>query len=59
MTKCSQIILFASDWLKQNKLPKNFEMIAEEHLADMLRSFYGTGLSKKGTEYSKSGFINL
>ena len=37
----------------------NFEELPVNQLADMLRKFYGTVLSKKGKEYSKSGLINL
>ena len=47
------------DWLKENEMDQNFELLPIEDLADMLRRFYGTVLSKKGNEYSKSGLVNL
>ena len=37
----------------------NFEQLPMDELADLLRKLYGTVLSKKGKEYSKSGFVNL
>ena len=47
------------DWLKENKMDLNFEVLPIEDLAEMLRRFYGTVLSRKGNEYSKSGLVNL
>ena len=37
----------------------NFEQLPPENLADILRKLYGTVLSGKGNEYSRSGLINL
>ena len=51
--------IFVPDWLKENEMDANFEVLSIEDLADMLRRFYGTVLSKKGNEYSKSGLVNL
>ena len=48
-----------SDWLRENKIPVEFELLEADKLADLLRKLYGTVLSKKGTPYSKSGMINL
>ena len=38
---------------------QKFEELNEEHLAEVLRKFYGTVRQKNGNEYSKSGMINL
>ena len=51
--------IFVPDWLKENEMDANFEVLSIEDLADMIRRFYGTVLSKKGNEYSKSGLVNL
>ena len=51
--------IFVPDWLKENEMDANFEVLSIEDLADMLRRFYGTVLSKKGNEYSRSGLVNL
>ena len=40
-------------------MDQNFEDLTVDELADLLRKFYGTVLSKQGKEYSKSGMINL
>ena len=40
-------------------MDQNFEELPVEQLADLLRQFYGTVLSKNHKEYSKSGLINL
>ena len=40
-------------------MDQNFKLLPIEDLADMLRRFYSTVLSKKGNEYSKSGLVNL
>ena len=37
----------------------NFEQLPPENLANALRKLYGTVLSRKGKEYSRSGLINL
>ena len=47
------------DWMRENKIPVEFELLDAEKLADLLRKLYGTVLSKKGKPYSKSGMINL
>ena len=38
---------------------QNFEDLPVDELADLLRKFCGTVLSKQGKEYNKSGMINL
>ena len=52
-------MVFLSDWLRENKLSVNFELLEVEELADLLRKMYGTVLARTGKEYSKSGMINL
>ena len=51
--------MIVSDWMKENQIPINFELLEAEKMADLLRKLYGTVLTKKGTPYSKSGMINL
>ena len=51
--------IYFSDWLKENKLPQSFEDKSKEDMAELLRKFYGTVLSRNGKEYSKSGMINI
>ena len=53
------IILLFVGCLKENKLNQKFEDLSVDNLAQLLRQFYGTVLSKNGKEYSKSGMINL
>ena len=53
------VFINCTDWLKENKMDQNFEDLPVDELADLLRKFYGTVLSKQGKEYSKSGMINL
>ena len=48
-----------SDWMQENKILVEFELLEADKLADLLRKLYGTVLFKKGTPYSKSGMINL
>ena len=45
--------------MRENNLSQDFENLPVNELADLLRQFYGTVLSKNGKEYSKSGLINL
>ena len=59
MINITKIHVFALDWLKQNKLPLQYEYLPTEDIAELLRKLYGTVLSKKGNEYSKSGLVNL
>ena len=40
-------------------MAQDFEDKPVEELADLLRQFYGTVLSKSGKEYSRSGLVNL
>ena len=40
-------------------MEQKFEEQSKEQLAENLRRFYGTVLSKNGKEYSKSGMINI
>ena len=51
--------MIVSDWMKENQIPIDFELLEAEKMADLLRKLYGTVLTKKGTPYSKSGMINL
>ena len=37
----------------------NFENLPADELAEILRQFYGTVLSKNRKEYSKSGMVNI
>ena len=43
----------------ENKTSQHFKNLPVEKLAQLLRQFYGTVLSKNGKEYSKSGLVNL
>ena len=54
-----KVTFLLPDWLKENEMDLNFKVLLIEDLADMLRRFYGTVLSRKGNEYSKSGLVNL
>ena len=47
------------DWLAENKMDTNFEELPTDNLAQLLRQFYGTVLSKQRKKYSKSGMVNL
>ena len=54
-----KVTFLLPDLLKENEMDLNFEVLPIEDLADMLRRFYGTVLSRKGNENSKSGLVNV
>ena len=45
--------------MRENNIDQEFEHLPDEQLAEILRKFYGTVLTKTRQEYSKSGMINL
>lgn len=40
-------------------MDQKFEDLPKEELAELLRQFHGTVLSKNGKQYNKSGLINI